>query len=89
LLIPLAQLTARLEPPQKRQIFEDPTYAWGTIAAGGVEVHTVPGSHMTILEAPHVETLARILGACIERAERESGQTVCLVGAGSSKPTGW
>jgi len=55
-------------PPQQRQIFEDPTYGWGTVAAGGVEVHTVPGSHMTILEAPHVETLAEILGACIARA---------------------
>ena len=39
---------------------------------GGVEVHSVPGSHMTILEAPHVETLARILGERLARAERES-----------------
>ncbi|HKH45402.1 MAG TPA: non-ribosomal peptide synthase/polyketide synthase [Thermoanaerobaculia bacterium] len=57
--------------PQRRQIFEDPTFGWGTVAAGGVEVHTVPGSHMTIIAAPHVETLAEILGTCIARAERE------------------
>lgn len=57
-------------PPQRRQIFEDPTLGWGAVAAGGVEVHTIPGNHQTIIEAPHVETLAEILGTCIARAER-------------------
>lgn len=66
--------------PQRRQIFEDPTLGWGTVAAGGVEVHTVPGNHQTIIEAPHVETLAEILGTCIARAEREPGRTACLMG---------
>ncbi len=57
-------------PSQRRQIFEDPTLGWDTVAAGGVEVHTVPGNHQTIIGAPHVETLAEILGTCIARAER-------------------
>ncbi len=57
-------------PPQRRQVFEDPTLGWGAVAAGGVEVHTVPGNHQTIIEAPHVETLAEILETCIARAER-------------------
>ena len=55
--------------PERRQIFDDPTLGWGRVAVGGVEVHTVPGSHMTILEAPHVESLARILGECLARVE--------------------
>ena len=55
-------------PPHRRQLFEDPTFGWGSTAAGGVEVHVTPGDHMTILQAPHVETLARILAECIERA---------------------
>src|SRR5215203_5915368 len=59
--------------PERRQIFADPTLGWSAVAAGGVEVHTVPGSHQTIIEAPHVETLADILGTCIARAERELG----------------
>ena len=67
--------------PQRRQIFEDPTLGWGTVAAGGVEVHTVPGSHQTIIEAPHVETLAEILGMCIAQAERERGRTDSLWGS--------
>jgi thioesterase domain-containing protein len=66
--------------PQRRQIFEDPTLGWGSVAAGGVEVHTVPGNHQTIIEAPHVETLAEILGTCLARAERGPERTVCLIG---------
>jgi len=54
--------------PERRQIFEDPTLGWGAVAAMGVEVHSVPGNHQTILETPHVETLAGILRVCIERA---------------------
>ncbi len=69
--------------PQRRQILEDPTLGWGTVAADGVEVHAVPGSHQTIIEAPNVEILAEILGACIARAERGLGQTTCPIGAGS------
>jgi thioesterase domain-containing protein len=65
--------------PQRWQIFEDPTLGWSPVAAGGVEVHAVPGSHMAILEAPHVETLAVILGACLARAGEGPG-TACPIG---------
>jgi aspartate racemase len=57
-------------PPEQRRVFADPTLGWGAVATGGVEVHAVPGSHMTILDAPQVETLARVLAACIARAGR-------------------
>ena len=59
----------RKSSPRQRRIFEDPTLGWGAVAADGVEIHSVPGSHQTIVEAPHVKTLAEILGGCIERAE--------------------
>jgi amino acid adenylation domain-containing protein/non-ribosomal peptide synthase protein (TIGR01720 family) len=60
--------------PERQRIFEeDPTLGWGAVAAEGVEVHSVPGNHQTILEAPHVEALAGILRACIERGGREAG----------------
>ena len=58
--------------PRQRRIFEDPTLGWGAVAAAGVEVHTVPGTHQTIVEAPHVEALAEVLRACIERTEANS-----------------
>jgi thioesterase domain-containing protein len=66
------QEALRESPPHRRRIFEDPTLGWGTIAAGGVEVHTVPGNHQTIVEAPQVEVLAEILEACIARAGANS-----------------
>jgi non-ribosomal peptide synthase protein (TIGR01720 family) len=58
--------------PQRRRIFEDPTLGWGAVAAAGVEIHTVPGNHQTIVEVPHVEALAKVLEACIARAEVHS-----------------
>jgi non-ribosomal peptide synthase protein (TIGR01720 family) len=69
------QAALRELPPRRRRIFEDPTLGWDTVATGGVEVHTVPGNHQTIVEAPNVETLAEVLGTCIARAERRTGRT--------------
>ncbi len=59
--------------PERRRIFEDPTLGWGAVATEGIEVHTVPGTHQTTIEAPQVETLAEVLGECLARAEREVG----------------
>jgi aspartate racemase len=36
----------------------DPKLGWGPLVAGGVEVHEVPGDHVTLLNEPHVEVLA-------------------------------
>jgi aspartate racemase len=36
----------------------DPLLGWGDVARGGLDVHDVPGSHMGILEEPHVQVLA-------------------------------
>jgi thioesterase domain-containing protein len=63
-------------PPERRRIFDDPTLGWGDVAAGGVEVHAVPGNHQTILEAPHVEVLAEILAARIAGAGANSSRQV-------------
>lgn len=52
---------------------EDPTQGWGLLAAGGVDVHEVPGEHLTVLRRPHVEVLAEKLGACLARVRRRSG----------------
>jgi thioesterase domain-containing protein/aryl carrier-like protein len=69
--------------PQRRQVFKDPTLGWDAVAAGGVDVYTVPGSHQTMIEAPHVETLAEVLRACIARAERGLGRTASPMGPAS------
>ena len=47
---------------------DDPTLGWGQLAAGGVEIHEVPGSHVTMIDEPHVARLAEDLSACLARA---------------------
>jgi amino acid adenylation domain-containing protein len=37
------------------------TYGWSDLAAGGVEVETVPGHHLNLLAEPNVRTLAQRL----------------------------
>jgi thioesterase domain-containing protein/acyl carrier protein len=41
---------------------------WAQLAAGGVEVHRVPGNHVTLIREPHVRVLAEHLRTSITRA---------------------
>jgi thioesterase domain-containing protein len=41
--------------------FEDNRFGWRRSAAGGFEVHIVPGDHTTMREEPHVAVLAKKL----------------------------
>jgi amino acid adenylation domain-containing protein len=43
--------------------------AWAVMALGGVDVHEVPGNHVTLIEPPHVSVLARKLQDCLDRFE--------------------
>lgn len=43
----------------------DPVAGWRRLAAGGVEVHIVPGSHEGMFKAPHVRVLAGKLRECL------------------------
>jgi thioesterase domain-containing protein len=47
----------------------DPTLGWSDLAAGGVEVLPVPGSHDNIIIRPYVEAVARQLRDCIDKAQ--------------------
>ncbi|HVO58731.1 MAG TPA: condensation domain-containing protein [Dongiaceae bacterium] len=49
----------------------DSTLGWDEIAREGVEVHHVPGKHVTILEPPHVSALARVMGECLARTPHD------------------
>jgi thioesterase domain-containing protein len=61
---------------------ESPSLGWQAVAAGGVEIHTVPGSHKTMIEEPNVEALAEILRACIARAAARPSPAHLARGAG-------
>jgi thioesterase domain-containing protein len=50
---------------------------WGEVAQGGVEVISVPGNHLTMVEIPQVAVLAERLQARLNRAQM---LTVDMVG---------
>jgi thioesterase domain-containing protein/acyl carrier protein len=48
--------------------FHDHRLVWSGLAQGGLELHTIPGNHDTVLDEPDVIVLAEKLRACIRRA---------------------
>jgi aspartate racemase len=52
--------------------YADPHLGWGELAAEGLEFHEVPGTHLGILQEPHVQVLAEKLKACLDKAQRET-----------------
>jgi amino acid adenylation domain-containing protein len=48
--------------------FEDNRLAWRKFAAGGCEIHVVPGTHTKMREEPHVQKLVEKLRPCLEKA---------------------
>ena len=44
--------------------------------AGPVEIHTVPGNHLSILAEPNVHVLASRLRLCLEEAHAAKMETV-------------
>ncbi len=51
------------------RIHSDPLGGWGEIAAGGVDVVEVPGTHNSMLEQPHVVALGAAISDCIARLD--------------------
>jgi thioesterase domain-containing protein len=54
------------------EVIPDPTLGWGALAAGGVRVIDVPGRHVTMLNDPHVETLALRIRDCLSGEEQDN-----------------
>jgi thioesterase domain-containing protein len=46
------------------------TLGWERVALGGVEVVRVPGGHLSVLQPPHVDVLARRLSERLARRRR-------------------
>src|SRR5262249_30266611 len=49
----------------------DPTLGWTNLALGGLEVHDIPGNHITYV-TEHLDVLGRELRHCLDRAVAES-----------------
>ncbi|GAX45367.1 amino acid adenylation domain-containing protein [Tolypothrix sp. NIES-4075] len=51
--------------------YDNPTLGWEALA-DKVEVHWVPGNHLTVVQEPHVKVLAEKLQICLEQAQAEN-----------------
>ena len=49
----------------------DEYLGWRSRTTAGVEVHWVPGDHVTFLREPHVESLARELDVVLRQVEED------------------
>ncbi|RCJ30651.1 non-ribosomal peptide synthetase [Nostoc punctiforme NIES-2108] len=47
---------------------EDPAWGWGQFSAQNIDIHVVPGDHITMMAQPHILTVAEQMGICIEQA---------------------
>ena len=49
----------------------DPTFGWGDIITGELEMNYIPGSHISILDEPNVNILAKELKICLEKTQNQ------------------
>ncbi|WP_392531410.1 amino acid adenylation domain-containing protein [Nostoc sp. C117] len=47
----------------------EPQFGWGELVAGGLDIHYIPGSHLSLLCEPHVKVLAETLRSCLIQAQ--------------------
>src|ERR687885_1169755 len=48
---------------------QDLTLGWQELASEGVDLHWVPGNHLTMVREPHVQLVAKHLRACLEQLQ--------------------
>ncbi|NER32288.1 MAG: hypothetical protein F6J89_32990, partial [Symploca sp. SIO1C4] len=58
-----------------RRSFLFPKGGWGKLFTGELEVHIVPGNHMSYLEDPQIWVLAEKLKACLDQAQTDNSKT--------------
>jgi thioesterase domain-containing protein len=56
---------AKDEPRALGADYSDPYLGWGSRASGGVEVHGVPGAHVTLFDETNARAVATALSACL------------------------
>jgi amino acid adenylation domain-containing protein len=64
---------AGIDAPFK-EFYEDPLFGWSPRSARGVHAVDVPGGHTSMLQEPHVETLAASVQAAVATSLAEGGR---------------
>ena len=68
------QITLLLSSEAPERSFYDRRLGWSDMAADGLDVQVVPGSHDTLFAEPHVKILAEKLKVCIQKAHVPEGR---------------
>ena len=67
-------LRASETPPERlaskfSEIYQDSTWGWSEYSCEPVDIHFVPGNHITMMAEPHVQVLAERLKVCIDQVQ--------------------
>ena len=69
----------------------NPTLGWETLAGGGLEIHEVPGDHISMFDEPNVRTLAETLKAILpsfdSRRETDTAEKLSLASGSGLQDT--
>jgi aspartate racemase len=63
------RITLFLSREEPVRCVHDSRLGWSELAADGLELHLIPGSHSISLNEPHVIVLAEQLRACLQKAQ--------------------
>jgi thioesterase domain-containing protein len=70
--VPITLLRASEVDGQDREILsnfpQSDDWGWNKFSSSEVDLHFIPGDHVTMMVKPHVHFLAERLGACIQKA---------------------
>ncbi|PSB55138.1 non-ribosomal peptide synthetase, partial [Chamaesiphon polymorphus] len=61
---------------QENPLDKDPAWGWNQFSDGVVDIHTVPGSHISMLNKPHVQILAQHLQKSLDKAQKHQLETL-------------
>jgi len=59
----------RADDQVSRQFFTDETLGWTGLVSGQVELHHVPGNHLSIFKKPNIQVLASTIRSCLDKTE--------------------
>ena len=57
-----------------KEILTDPTWGWSRFSSEPIDLHYLPGDHVTMMTEPHVMTLAKQIRICISEAQTRNGE---------------
>ncbi|MEO1377483.1 MAG: hypothetical protein AAFW70_25030, partial [Cyanobacteria bacterium J06635_10] len=58
------------EQQDSSTLFQEPTWGWNQFSSKEVEIHIVPGNHISMMSEPHVQVLAEKMQQSLEQVPK-------------------